>query len=156
MRLLVMAESGKKELSDKDRKRGLKERKVSHIKMKVAGDLEANTIDGKVKQFASNESVVDSDGSTSYVNLKDIVKEHLPQVIPKKGIGRVLPWVHIAISNAKRLLLDIHHAISPEYLQSYLNEFCYKFNRRYFGDRLFDRLLIASVTTKNEFRYRIR
>ena len=154
--VLVMAESEKKELSDKDRKRGLKERKVGHIKMKVVGDLEANTIGGKVKQFASNESVADSDDSTSYVNLKDIVKEHHPQVIPKKEIGRVLPWVHIAISNAKRLLLDIHHAISPEYLQSYLNEFCYEFNRRYFGDRLFDRLLIASVTTKNEFRYRIR
>ena len=154
--VLVMAESEKKDLSDKDRKKGLKDRKVGHIKMKVVGNLGAATIDGNVKQFVSGESVIDSDDSTSYVNLKDIVKEHHPQVIPKKEIGKVLPWVHIAISNAKRLLLDIHHAISPEHLQSYLNEFCYKFNRRYFGDRLFDRLLIASVTVKNEFRCRIR
>ncbi|MCF8299364.1 MAG: IS1595 family transposase, partial [Saprospiraceae bacterium] len=29
------------------------------------------------------------------------------------------------------------------YLQLYLDEFCYKLNRRYFGDRLFDRLAIA-------------
>ena len=144
------------EESDKDRKKGLKDRKVGHIKMKVVGNLGAATIDGKVKQFVSGESVIDSDDSTSYVNLKDIVKEHHPQVIPKKETGKVLPWVHIAISNAKRLLLDIHHAISPEHLQSYLNEFCYKFNRRYFGDRLFDRLLVASVTVKNEFRCRIR
>ena len=99
---------------------------------------------------------IDSDDSTSNVNLKDIVKGHHPQVIPKKEVGKVLPCVHIALSNAKRLLLDIHHAISPEHLQSYLNEFCYKFNQRYFGDRLFDRLLITSVTTKNEFRYRMR
>ncbi|NLO70329.1 MAG: IS1595 family transposase, partial [Porphyromonadaceae bacterium] len=34
---------------------------------------------------------------------------------------------------------------------SYLNEFCYKFNRRYFGESLFDRLMIASVTYKNSF-----
>lgn len=144
------------EESDKDRKKGLKDRKVGHIKMKVVGNLGAATIDGKVKQFVSGESVIDSDDSTSYVNLKDIVKEHHPQVIPKKETGKVLPWVHIAISNAKRLLLDIHHAISPEHLQSYLNEFCYKFNRRYFGDRLFDRLLVASVIVKNEFSCRIR
>lgn len=144
------------EESDKDRKKGLKDRKVGHIKMKVVGNLGAATIDGKVKQFVSGESVIDSDDSTSYVNLKDIVKEHHPQVIPKKETGKVLPWVHIAISNAKRLLLDIHHAISPEHLQSYLNEFCYKFNRRYFRDRLFDRLLVASVIVKNEFRCRIR
>ncbi len=62
----------------------------------------------------------------------------------------MLPWVHIAISNAKRLLLDIHHDIEPQYLQNYLNEFCYKFNRRNFGDKLFDRLLIACITYKNE------
>ena len=154
--VLVMAESEKKELSDKDRKKGMKERKVGHIKMKAVGNLKAATIDGNVKQFVPGESVIDSDASTSYVNLKDIVKEHRPQVIPKKEIGKVLPWVHIAIGNAKRLLLDFHHATSPEHLQSYPNEFCYKFNRRYFGDRLFDRLLGASVTVKNEFRCRIR
>ena len=32
------------------------------------------------------------------------------------------------------------------YLQLYLNEFVYKLNRRYFGDRIFDRLIIANIT----------
>jgi len=73
-----------------------------------------------------------------------------PQVIAKEDINEILPWVHIAISNAKRLLLDFHHDIEPQYLQNYLNEFCYKFNRRNFGDKLFDRLLIACITYKNE------
>lgn len=68
----------------------------------------------------------------------------------------MLPWVHIAISNAKRMLLNVFHDIKPEYLQSYLNGFCYKFNRRYFGESLFDRLVIASVKQKNIFRYSIR
>ncbi|MFT5893045.1 MAG: hypothetical protein ACI9Y7_003164, partial [Dokdonia sp.] len=31
-------------------------------------------------------------------------------------------------------------------LQLYLNEFIYKLNRRYFGDRIFDRLVIAAIT----------
>ncbi|MDR1984994.1 MAG: IS1595 family transposase, partial [Prevotellaceae bacterium] len=35
-------------------------------------------------------------------------------------------------------------------------EFCYKFNRRYFGEKQFDRLLIAAVSYKNHFRYHIR
>ncbi|MDR2119218.1 MAG: IS1595 family transposase, partial [Tannerellaceae bacterium] len=35
-------------------------------------------------------------------------------------------------------------------------EFCYKFNRRYFGEQQFERVLVASVTYKNEFRYHIR
>ncbi|MDR2962323.1 MAG: IS1595 family transposase, partial [Bacteroidales bacterium] len=34
-----------------------------------------------------------------------------------------------------------------KYLQLYLNEFVYKLNRRYFGEHLFDRLIVASITS---------
>jgi hypothetical protein len=32
-------------------------------------------------------------------------------------------------------------------MQNYLDEYCYKFNRRYMGDKIFERLVIASATT---------
>jgi len=149
-KVLVMAES--QPVEGKTTKNG-KPRQVGHIKMMVINDLKAETITSLVKDNVSEESIIDSDDSTSYVKLKDIVKEHRPKVIPKDEIGKTLPWVHLAISNAKRMLLDIFHDIKPEYLQYYLNEFCYKFNRRYFGEDLFDRLMIASVSYKNQFRY---
>ena len=82
-------------------------------------------------------------------------KEHHSQVIPKEQIGKVLPWVHIAISNAKRTILDIFHDVKPEYLQSYLNEFCYKFNRRYSRETLFESMLTTAIKHKNYFRYNI-
>jgi hypothetical protein len=50
------------------------------------------------------------------------------------------------IDNAKRTLLGVHHMISRKYSQNCLDEFCYKVNRRNFGNQLFDRLLIACVT----------
>jgi len=31
-------------------------------------------------------------------------------------------------------------------MQNYLNEYCYKFNRRYLGDKLFDRILISGIS----------
>ena len=34
-----------------------------------------------------------------------------------------------------------------KYLQNYLDEFCYKLNRRYFGDKFFDRLVLAVAKT---------
>lgn len=43
--------------------------------------------------------------------------------------------MHIAISKAKSLLLDAHHKLKNKYLQYYLNEFCYKFNRRYLDEK---------------------
>ena len=129
-----------------------KPRKVGHIKMVVIDDLKSATITPLVGQHVSEESVIDSDHSTSYVKLEETVKEHRPQVIPKKEVGKTLPWVHIAISNAKRQLLNIYHHTDPQYLQSYLNEFCYKFNRRYFGEKLLDRVMIAAVIYKNHVR----
>jgi len=60
-----------------------------------------------------------------------------------------LPWVHTVIANCKRELLCTYHSIGRVYLQAYLNEFCYKLNRRNFDTDLFDRLLICSVATKN-------
>lgn len=147
-KVLVMVESVPVE--GKTTKKG-KPRKVGHLKMLVINDLKAKTITHMANISVSKSAVIDSDHSSSYVNLKDVVKDHKPVVIPKNKVSEMLPWVHLAISNAKRLLLDIHHDVRPEYLQGYLNEFCYKYNRRYFGEKLFDRLLIACVSYKNEF-----
>ena len=121
--------------------------------MKVIDDLKSETINELVKGLASSATEIDSDDSTSYVDLKDYVPNHNSQVIPKEKVGEVLPWVHIAISNAKRHLLNSYHNIKPEFLQNYLDEFCYKFNRRYHGEALFNRLLVACVSYKNNFRY---
>jgi len=152
-KVLVMAESLP---VDGQRTKNGKPRKVGHIKMFVIEDLKASTIDPKVFENIDRKAVIDSDHSTSYTNFHSLVKEHRPNVIPKEELGKMLPWVHIAISNAKRMFLDVFHDIRPEYLQSYLNEFCYKFNRRYFGERRFDRLMVAAVAYKNHFRYNIK
>ncbi len=152
-KVLVMAES--KKVEGKTTKKG-KPRKVGFIKMHVIPNLKAETINEQVRTGITKESTLITDDSTSYTDLRKIVAKHHAQVIPKKQVGEILPWVHLAISNAKRMLLDIHHNIKPEFLQGYLNEFCYKFNRRYFGEAMFDRLLIVSATSKNEYRYRIR
>lgn len=55
-----------------------------------------------------------------------------------------LPWVHTMISNSKKMLLGVHHSVGEKYLQNYLNEFCYKLNRRNFEYRdNFDGLLLV-------------
>jgi transposase-like protein len=148
-KVLVMAESE----FVQSQKKGQKPRRVGYLKMKVIDDLQSETINEQVKTLAGSVTDIDSDDSTSYVDLKDFVPRHNAQVIPKEKVGEILSWVHIAISNSKRLILNTFHNVKPEFLQKYLDEFCYKFNRRYFGEALFNRLLVATVCYKNEFRY---
>ncbi|SIT97023.1 ISXO2-like transposase domain-containing protein, partial [Epilithonimonas bovis DSM 19482] len=93
-----------------------------------------------------NQSIVFTDKSTSYVDISDFVELHITEKSDKETTNETLKWVHITISNAKRNLLGNYHKIKRKYLQLYLNEFIYKLNRRYFGDKLFERLIIANIT----------
>ncbi len=50
-------------------------------------------------------------------------------------------WVHVAMANLKRFILGTFHGTSRVYIQEYLNEFCYRFNRRFWEDQIPMRLL---------------
>ena len=76
-----MAESFPQEGESRKHK---KHRSINHIKMIVIEDLLVDTITPIVEQNVCPSFTVDSDASTSYVELKNIVKEHRPKVIPKK------------------------------------------------------------------------
>jgi len=77
-KVLVMAES---QNVDCETTKSDKPRQVGHIKMIVINDLKSETITSLVKENVTEQSTIDSDNSTSYVKLKDIVKEHRSQVI---------------------------------------------------------------------------
>lgn len=121
--------------------------KFRFVKMLVVDNLKGKTVGEKVLENIKYDTVVKTDNYSSYSKIKENVWCHIPQNVSPKDAGKVLPWVHTMISNAKRTLLGVHHMISTKYTQNYLDEFCYKVNRRNFGDQLFDRLLIACVTT---------
>jgi len=121
--------------------------KFRYVKMLVVDNLKGKTVGEKVSENIQYDTVVKTDNYRSYSKIKEQVWCHIPLTIKPKDAGKVLPWVHTMISNAKRTLLGVHHMISSKYAQDYLDEFCYKVNRRNFGDQIFDRLLIACVTT---------
>lgn len=149
-KVLVLIESKPVESKEKDVKYKHKpDRKVGHIKMIVMPDLQGKNINTKINEMVENESSAISDAFKGYNKLEEVLKAH--EVVNLSGIKEahtVLPWVHSAIGNAKKVLQGLHHSIGKDYLQSYLNEFCYNYNRRYFEDKLFDRLLIACIEFK--------
>lgn len=70
---------------------------------------------------------------------------HIKQVTPPEKAKSWLPWVHIVIANLKRFLLGTYHGIGPNYLQGYLDEFAYRFNRRFWEPEIPNRLLRLCV-----------
>jgi transposase-like protein len=145
-KVVVMVESIPATEEEQRKGKYSKSRKLGHVKMVVVKDLLSETMDAKVKENIDKQSTVRTDGSNSYVGITAKVKEHQFEILKtNEDVNRYLPWVHTMISNAKRRLLGIHFLIGKGYLQQYLNEFCYCVNRRYFGENIFDRLIIASI-----------
>jgi transposase-like protein len=142
----VLVMTSEEPIKKKEQKPNKKTSKLRFIKMKVLDALDSKTIQAQIKEQVHKSSTVKTDGYKSYSNLKNYVRKHLSQVVPPEEASIILPWVHTMIANAKRTLLGIHHMMTLDYIQNYLNEFCYKVNRRYFGENIFDRLLIASVS----------
>ncbi len=138
----IMAESTPLE----DLETGKVEKHCRYFKMKVLPTHKSGDVDSSIEQNIDEKSIVFSDKSTSYVNISDHVEVHITEKSSKQTTVTTLKWVHIAISNAKRTLLGIYHKIKGKYLQNYLDEFCYKLNRRYFGENLFDRLIISIIS----------
>jgi hypothetical protein len=125
---------------------GKKSRHCRYFKAKVLETHKKEEVTDELKQTIEETTIVFSDQSTSYVDIADYVELHITEKSDKNTTKETLQWVHITISNAKRTLLGNYHKIKGKYLQLYLNEFIYKLNRRYFGERLFDRLVIAGIT----------
>lgn len=139
---MIMAESTVLE----DDQSGKTERQCSYFKARVLSNHKAEGVNQTVQKSIGRKSIVFTDKSTSYVDISDYVELRITEKSDKKVTKETLKWVHIAISNAKRNLLGNYHKVNGKYLQAYLDEFVYKLNRRYFDEKLFDRLIIANIT----------
>jgi ribosomal protein L37E len=136
----VMAESTILE----DINTGKLEKSCRYFKMKKIKNLEAKTAEDIIKDFVDKDTVLQTDKSTTFTDLSDCIDIHVKEISGTNEGKFNLKWVHIAISNLKKHL-QTYHMITERMMQNYLDEFCYKLNRRYFGQKLFDRLIIASI-----------
>lgn len=122
-----------------------KRRHCGFFKFKLFRDVTKESVVEFMKDSIDPKSVLFTDKNIAYVNLEKIVENHIKVKSSSESANGDLNWIHTAISKMKNNLLGIYHMISEKHLQSNLNEFAYKLNRRYFGNKLFERLNIASV-----------
>ena len=97
-----------------------------------------------VNQNVANGSTVRTDECKSYHSLPghDYVHEQLKMAGDPEKAERHLPMIHLVFSNLKTWILGTHHGrIEQHHLQAYLNEFVYRFNRRFYPMTAFNSVL---------------
>jgi hypothetical protein len=138
---MVFAESKTVQKSKKHRPG----KQCRYFKMVVCPRFDADTARTTIQTHIAENTAMLTDGYSTYQQLAKEFTHMKTEKIPKKMAHILLPWVHTAIGNAKKVLQGIHQHTTAGYLQNYLDEFCYKLNRRYFGNRIFERILLAAT-----------
>jgi len=114
-------------------------------KLQAVKAVTEKTVIDFVKSQVEPGSTIRTDGLSVYPSLERHGFIHDRQPIKKRKAHFVLPHVHTFISNLRSFVQGTHHGLSEPHLQQYLDEFCYRFNRRHHRTEMFNRLLRASL-----------
>lgn len=144
--VLVMAES--KEVPDSKLKI---HRVFGHLKMKVVRSLSASELKYTAMKYIDENATLRGDGTSNHNYMRSVFQEVTGEILKNQSdLMRVLPWAHICIGHSKNQIRDIYHDVTREYLQLYLDEFCWKKNHR--KKDLFDGLV--KIVAENRYVWR--
>ena len=128
-------------------------RKIGRVRFKIISDASTENLLPFVEDNIERGSEVITDGWPAYSFLsknKDYI--HKEKVISGSGqeAHELLPHIHLVISLLKRWIKGTHQGkMSQKYLEYYLDEFAFRFNRKMstYRGKLFFRLMQQAVTT---------
>lgn len=118
-------------------------RYAGRIRLAIATDRGAGSLGGFVESAVMPGTLVITDDWSGYGGLRKQGYDH--HAIAECGDPEVaeefMPIIHLVFSNLKTWLNGIHHGVSAKHLQAYLNEFTFRFNRRFYPFNAFRSLL---------------
>jgi hypothetical protein len=117
---------------------------AGRLRLRVIGGRDAKSLLLFALENVPKGSTVRTDGWTGYDELPLLGYKHDPLVLagdPEKADAH-LPMIHLVFSNLKTWILGTHHgAIAQNHLQAYLNEYVFRFNRRFYPMTAFNSVL---------------
>jgi hypothetical protein len=122
-------------------------KRIGRIRLRRIADTSRISLHGFIAESIDPGSTVRTDGLNAYMGLTGYVHDRQVQRRQPEG-EHLLPRVHRVVSLLKRWLLGTHQgAIGHEYMDYYLDEFTFRFNRRMSASRgkLFYRLTQQAV-----------
>lgn len=98
------------------------------IRLAPIADYSAASLHAFIATNIAPGTTVKTDGWSGYPGAADV--GHEPHIVGPMAAHLVLPWVHRVFANLKRWALGVYHGLRPKHLQTYLDEFAFRFNRR--------------------------
>lgn len=130
-------------------KKGKLQEKAGRIRLETLRSASEENIRKFLKENVVAGSTVKSDGWGGYSKTALKGYKHIRQVQDSPERAKELaPHIHRVFSNLKSWLIGIHHGVDPKYLQAYLDEYVFRFNRRGTPMAAFQSLLGITASKK--------
>ena len=122
--------------------------RIGRIRLQCIPDASAGSLEAAIKEMVAPGSTICTDGWKGYSGLSSAGYTH-EVVRPRSSVGEdLLPKCHGVAGLLKRWLEGtMHGAVKPRYLDYYLDEYTFRFNRRTssYRGKLFYRLVEQAV-----------
>jgi len=109
------------------------------LRLAMIADNSAGSIAAFVRANVKPGTTLLTDGHASYPGLSGY--RHDPRIVGAMAGHVVLPWSHRAFSLLKRWALGTYHGLRRKHIDTYLNEFVFRYNRRFYRHVSFEALL---------------
>jgi transposase-like protein len=127
-------------------------KKLGRCRMSIISDASAGSLQPFIESNVEQGSSLITDGWSGYGGIEKLGYSREIYIQKNaKDSDSLLPHIHTVISLLKRWLLGTHQgAVEQKHLQSYLDEYVFRFNRRKSAQRglLFYRLLESAIRTE--------
>jgi hypothetical protein len=125
------------------------------IRLQQVPDYSAGSLHPFLTANLAPGATAKTDGWAGYSGAPGVT--HDPHVIGRMAAHIVLPWTHRVFANLKRWALGVYHGLRRKHLQTYLDEFVFRFNRRRARHAAFRSLLgIAAAHAPLSYKMLIR
>jgi len=112
---------------------------------RVIDDYSTESLKPIFEEHIKNDAQVLADGWTGYKPLKEEYP-NLKQILSQKG--KNFKMLHIQIRNFKNWLRGVHSYCNKEYLQKYIDEYFFRFNRRNHRKSILDKIIQRCMAHK--------
>lgn len=123
---------------------------AGRLRLQVIPNRKRETLESFVLANTQLGTEARTDGWGGYDNLSNLGYRHVAVSIQgdQAKTDQHLPMIHIVFGNLDAWLLGTHHGVSSKHLQGYLDEFVFRFNRRFWPMVAFDSVLKIAARTE--------
>lgn len=145
--VIIAVEIRRQEIRDDNTNKVLKRALAGRIRAQKLLNKTASAVDPFVRDCIAPGATITSDDGHEFTNLLSLGYKH--QAVPMHGdrikMDSYLPMVSRVTANLKTWIDGTFHGVGKPHLQTYLNEFMFRFNRRFFRASSFLTLLGLGV-----------